>query len=74
MIFSGGGSLTGSVYTAPSAIGSAVVTVSDTAGTSLASLITIVSNASCPTNFIPVPFDNSVGTTANFCVSKYEMK
>jgi hypothetical protein len=73
-VFSGGGSLAGSVYTAPSAIGSAVVTVSDTAGTSLASLITIVSNATCPTNFIPVPFDNSVGTTANFCVSKYEMK
>jgi hypothetical protein len=73
-LFSGGGSVSGSVYTAPSAIGSAVVTVSDTAGTSLASLITIVSNANCPTNFIPVPFNNSVGTTANFCVSKYEMK
>ncbi|AFM11582.1 hypothetical protein Turpa_0933 [Turneriella parva DSM 21527] len=66
--------MSGSVYTAPSAIGSAVVTVSDTAGTSQASLITIVSNANCPANFIPVPFNNAVGTTANFCVSKYEMK
>jgi len=73
-VFSGGGSVSGSTYTAPSAIGSAVVTVSDTNGTSQASLITIVSNANCPTNFIPVPFNNAVGTTANFCVSKYEMK
>lgn len=73
-VFSGGGSVSGSTYTAPSAIGSAVVTVTDAAGTSLASLITIISNANCPTNFIPVPFNNAVGTTANFCVAKYEMK
>lgn len=73
-VFSGGGSVSGSTYTAPNAIGSAVVSVSDANGTSLASLITITSNANCPTNFIPVPFNNAVGTTANFCVSKYEMK
>jgi len=73
-VFSGGGSVSGSVYTAPSSIGSAVVSVSDSGGTSLASLITIVSNANCPTNYIPVPFNNAVGTTANFCVAKYEMK
>jgi hypothetical protein len=28
----------------------------------------------CPTNFIPVPFNASVGTTSDFCVAKYEMK
>ena len=28
----------------------------------------------CPTNFIPVPFNSSVGTTSDFCVAKYEMK
>lgn len=73
-VFNGGGSVSGSTYTAPNSIGSAVVTVSDASGTSLASLITIISNANCPTNYIPVPFNNAVGTTANFCVAKYEMK
>jgi len=29
---------------------------------------------SCPTNYIPVPFNESVGTTADFCVMKYEAK
>jgi hypothetical protein len=73
-VFSGNGSVSGSTYTAPNSIGSAVVTVSDSGGTSLASLITIVANANCPANYIPVSFNNAVGTTADFCVSKYEMK
>lgn len=73
-VFSGSGTVSGALYTAPSSIGSAVVTVSDASGTSLASLITIVTNANCPANYIPVPFNSSVGTTADFCVSKYEMK
>ena len=28
----------------------------------------------CPTDYIPVPFNTDVGTTADFCVAKYEMK
>lgn len=73
-VFSGGGSMSGSTYTAPSAIGTAVVTVTDAAGSSTAILITIVTDANCPANFIPVPKNTAVGTTADFCVSKYEMK
>ena len=30
--------------------------------------------ASCPANFIPVPHNNEVGTTKDFCVMKYEAK
>lgn len=28
----------------------------------------------CPDGYIPVPFNSDVGTTADFCVAKYEMK
>lgn len=28
----------------------------------------------CPTNFLEVPFNTSVGTTTDFCVAKYEMR
>lgn len=35
--------------------------------------VAYVRNA-CPTDFILVPFNTSVGTTADFCVAKYEMK
>jgi len=28
----------------------------------------------CPTNYVPVPFVESVGSTADFCVMKYEAK
>lgn len=73
-VFSGSGTLSGSVYTAPSTIGSAVVSVRDAAGTRLAALITIVTDSNCPTNYIPVSKNTAVGTTADFCVSKYEMK
>lgn len=73
-VFSGNGTLSGSVYTAPSTIGSSVVSVKDAAGTRLAALITIVTDANCPTNYIPVTKNTAVGTTADFCVSKYEMK
>lgn len=73
-VFSGSGQISGSVYTAPSAIGTAVVSVKDTAGTTLAALITIVTDANCPANYIPVPKNTVVGTTVDFCVSKYEMK
>lgn len=73
-VFSSSGTVTGSTYTAPNSIGSAVVSVSDSDGTSIASLITIVANANCPSNYIPVSFNTNVGTTADFCVAKYEMK
>lgn len=73
-VFSGGGSMAGALYTAPSSIGTAVVTVKDATGTTLAVLITIVTDANCPTNYIPVPKNTAVGTTADFCVAKYEMK
>jgi len=73
-VFSGDGTLAGSVYTAPSTIGSAVVSVKDAGGTRLAGLITIVTDANCPTNYIPVTKNTAVGTTADFCVAKYEMK
>jgi hypothetical protein len=73
-VFSGNGQISGSVYTAPSSIGTAVVSVKDAAGTSVAALITIVTDSNCPTNYIPVPKNTAVGTTADFCVSKYEMK
>jgi hypothetical protein len=73
-LFSGSGQLSGSVYTAPSTIGNAVVSVKDAAGTRLAALITIVTEANCPTNYIPVTKNTAVGTTADFCVAKYEMK
>ena len=29
---------------------------------------------SCPSGFIPVPHNSSVGTTKDFCVMKYEAK
>jgi hypothetical protein len=73
-VFSGNGTISGSVYTAPTAIGTAVVTVKDASGTTLAVLITIVTDANCPTNYVPVPKNTTVGMTADFCVSKYEMK
>lgn len=73
-LFSGNGAVSGSVYTAPSSIGTAVVTIKDSAGTSVAALITIVTDSNCPANYIPVPKNTIVGTTADFCVSKYEMK
>lgn len=73
-IFSGSGTLSGSVYTAPSTIGSAVVSVKDASGTRLAALITIVTDNNCPVNYIPVTKDSNVGTTADFCVAIYEMK
>jgi hypothetical protein len=73
-VFSGSGSILGATYTAPSAIGTAVVTVTDAVRTTLAVLITIVTDANCPTNFVPVTKNTAVGTAADFCVSKYEMK
>lgn len=73
-VFSGNGSIANGIYTAPSAIGTAVVTVKDATGTTLAVLITIVTDANCPTNYVPVLKNTAVGTTADFCVSKYEMK
>ena len=73
-VFSGNGSVSGSTYTAPSTIGTAVVNVKDAAGTQLAALITIVTDSNCPSNYIPVSKNTAVGTSADFCVSKYEMK
>lgn len=73
-VFSGSGTLSGSVYTASSTIGNAVVSVRDAAGTRVVALITITVDANCPANYILVPYNTSVGTTENFCVSKYEMK
>ncbi len=73
-VFSGSGTVSGAAYTAPSTIGTAVVNVKDASGTQLAALITIVTDANCPTNYVPVPHNNAVGTTVDFCVAKYEMK
>lgn len=73
-VFSGGGSISGAVYTAPNTIGNAVVSAKDSAGTQIAALITIVTDANCPANYIPVTANSAVGTSADFCISKYEMK
>jgi formylglycine-generating enzyme required for sulfatase activity len=35
---------------------------------------TSVSAISCPTGYIPVPHNTALGTSVDFCVSKYEMK
>ncbi len=31
-------------------------------------------SSGCPAGYIPIPYNNAVGTTSDFCVAKYEMK
>ena len=35
--------------------------------------VSFVADNNCPANYVRVPFDSTVGTTADFCVAKYEM-
>ena len=77
-LVSGSGSLDSSnaIFTAPSAIGSAVIRVMDKTGARDFSVISIIQGTAlvCPTNYILVPANSAVGMTADFCVAKYEMK
>lgn len=63
-----------SVFLAPAVTGTSAVIVTDKKGSRDVAIISIVPSLGCPAGYILVPANSSVGTNADFCVAKYEMK
>jgi hypothetical protein len=68
------GTLVERIYTAPSTTGFAAVSVTDANGLKDYAKITITESTACPTGYLLVKANPSVGTTHDFCIAKYEMK
>lgn len=50
------------------------ITATNSAGSISANVSLSAAAFSCPTNYIPVPYNTALDTTANFCVMKYEAR
>ncbi len=72
-LVNGGGTLNNGNYTAPTALGLAVVSITDARQNVDYAKVTIV-NPPCPLNYIPVPANPALGTNEDFCIAKYEAK